>query len=126
MVPCVSEDAESGGLRARGEEALGELAQALAENPVFSGALSRALGAGERVGTAQRQAIGALNLASSSDVTRLEQRLRSLSSRLESIEDSLDQLSGDVAALRSRLADAPPAVSGDQGSLGVSGADSAD
>jgi uncharacterized coiled-coil protein SlyX len=125
MVPRVSEDAESAGLRARGEEALGELAQALAENPVFSGALSRALGAGERVGTAQRQAIGALNLASSSDVTRLEQRLRSLSSRLESIEDSLDQLSGDVAALRSRLADAPPAVSGDQGSLGVSGSDPA-
>ena len=111
---------EGGGLRARGEEALGELAQALVENPVFSNALARALGAGERAASAQRQALGALNLASSSDVSRLEQRLRSLSARLESIEDSLDQLGGDLAALRARLPDAPPAVSaGDQGSLGV-------
>ena len=115
----MSDESDPGGLRARGEEALGELAQALAENPVFSSALSRALGAGERVGSAQRQALGALNLASSSDVSRLEQRLRSLSARLESIEDSLDQLGGDVAALRARLADASPSVSGDQGSLGV-------
>ena len=121
MVRRVTDEADSAGLRARGEEALGELAQALAENPVFGAALSRALGAGERVGSAQRQAIGALNLASSSDVSRLEQRLRSLSARLEAIEDSLDGLSGDVAALRARLADAPPAVSGDQGSLGVEG-----
>ena len=96
-------DPESGGLRARGEEALGELAQALAENPVFSSALSRALGAGERAASAQRQAIGALNLAASSDVARLEQRLRSLSGRLESLEDSLDELGDDVAALRARL-----------------------
>lgn len=116
----MSEAEDSQGLRARGEEALGELAQALAENPLVSAALARALGAGERMGSAQRQAIGALNLASSSDVTRLEQRLRSLSARLESIEDSIDELSGDVGALRARLDDAPPAVSGDQGSLGVS------
>lgn len=91
---------ESGSLRARGEEALGDLAQALVDNPVFSGALARALGAGERAATAQRQAIGALNLAASSDVERLEQRLRSLSARLEAIEDQLDDVTGDVAALR--------------------------
>ena len=117
----MSEETEGGGLRARGEEALGELAQALADNPVFSNALARALGAGESVGKAQRQALAALNLASTSDVSRLEQRLRSLSARLEAIEDSIDQLGGDVAALRSKLADAPPSISGDQGSLGVAG-----
>lgn len=114
----VSETPDSGGLRARGEEALGELAQALAENPLLAGALSRALGAGERAASAQRQAIGALSLASSSDLARLEQRIRSLSARLESIEDSLDQLGDDVAALRGRVAEAAE-VSRDQGSLGV-------
>ena len=90
---------ESASIRARGEEALGDLAQALVDNPVFSGALARALGAGERAATAQRQAIGALNLAASSDVDRLEQRLRSFSARLVAIEDQLDDLSGEVAAL---------------------------
>ena len=42
---------------------------------------------------AQRQAIGALNLASSSDFERLELRLRSFASRLEAIEDSIDRSS---------------------------------
>jgi chromosome segregation ATPase len=91
---------DQGTLRERGEEALSDLAQAIVDNPVFSGALARALGAGERAATAQRQAIGALNLAASSDVERLEQRLRSLSGRLEAIEDQLDDLSSEMATLR--------------------------
>jgi chromosome segregation ATPase len=106
------DEAEQGGLRARGEEALGELAQALVDNPVFSGALSRALGAGERAASAQRQAIGALNLAAGSDVERVEQRLRSFAARLEAIEDQLDELSDEVAALR-RQAQAGDEPSGD-------------
>lgn len=96
---------DKGGIRARGEEAVGELAQALLENPLFSAALGRALGAGERAASAQRSAIGALNLASASDVERLEQRLRSLSGRLEDVEDRLDELGLDVAALSRRLAE---------------------
>ena len=95
----LTEESDSG-IKARGEEALAELAQALAENPLVGGALARALGAGERAAVAQRQALGALNLASSDDVDRLEIRLRSLSSRLEAIEDSVDRLGDDVAALR--------------------------
>ncbi len=95
----MSQEADSG-LRARGEEALGELAQALVENPVFSAAISRALGAGERAAVAQRQAIGALNLASSSDFERLEQRLRSFAARLEALEDVVDGLAKDVSSLR--------------------------
>lgn len=98
------DEQQDSGLRARGEEALGELAQALIENPVFNGALARALGAGERAASAQRQALGALNLASGSDLDRLEQRLRSFSARLEAIEDTLDQLGDDLAALRKRAA----------------------
>ena len=88
------------GLRARGEEAVGELAQALVENPIFNSALSRALGAGERAMGAQRSAMGALNFASASDIERLEQRLRSLSGRLEALEDRIDDLADDVAAAR--------------------------
>ena len=95
---------DSAGIRARGEEALSELAQAVVDNPVFSGALARALGAGERAASAQRQAIGALNLAAGSDVERLEQRLRSFSARLEAIVDQLDALARDVAALRKAAA----------------------
>ena len=92
------EDSRSG-LRARGEEAVGELAQALLENPIFNSALAKALGAGERAASAQRQALGALNLAAVSDVERLEQRLRSLSGRLEELEDRLDDLADEVGRL---------------------------
>ncbi len=88
------------GIRAKGEEAVGELAQALVENPIFNSALSRALGAGERAMGAQRSAMGALNFASGSDVERLEQRLRSLSGRLEALEDRIDDLADDLAAAR--------------------------
>jgi CRP-like cAMP-binding protein len=83
---------EKSSIRTRGEEAVGELAQALLENPLFNTALGRALGAGEAALQAQRSAIGALSLASASDVERLEQRLRSLSGRLEEIEDRVDEL----------------------------------
>jgi chromosome segregation ATPase len=103
----LSDAAGGGGLRARGEEALGDLAQALIDNPLFSEALSRALGAGERAAQAQRSAMGALNIPAASDVERLEQRMRSLSHRLESIEDRLDELGDELAALR-RLASPSP------------------
>jgi chromosome segregation ATPase len=91
------------GIRARGEEAVGELAQALIENPVFNTAIARALGAGERAASAQRSAMGALNLASASDIERLEQRLRSLSGRLEALEDRIDDLANEITGLERRL-----------------------
>ena len=96
----MSEEAAGGGLRARGEEALGDLAQALLENPLFNQALTTALGAGERAAQAQRTAMGALNIPAASELERLEQRLRSLSNRLESLEDRLDDLLDELAALR--------------------------
>ena len=80
----MSDEAGGGGLRARGEEALGDLAQA------------------------QRTAMGALNIPAASELERLEQRLRSLSNRLESVEDRLDDLSDEVAALRRRLSALEP------------------
>ena len=79
-------------LKDRGEEAIGKLAQELLENPMVSGALSRAFEARERATRAQEVAMGALNLPSASDLERLTRRVRSVSQRLEGIEDGLDRL----------------------------------
>jgi hypothetical protein len=88
------------GIRARSEEALGEVAQALLENPLFSQALGRALGAGERAMQVQKSALGALDVASAADVERVSRRLRSLSDRLEAVEDTLDELRAELRAQR--------------------------
>jgi hypothetical protein len=96
----VTEEVDRSGVRARGEEALGDLAQALLENPVFNQALATAIGAGERAAHAQRAAMGALNIASGAELERLGRRLRALSERLEAIEDRVDELADEVAAAR--------------------------
>src|ERR687897_656036 len=93
---------ESGpGLRDRlakqGEDALGKLAQDLLENPLVNSAISRAFEARERAVQAQEAAMGALNLPSAADVERLTRRLRSVSQRLEGIEDAIDRLEERVA-----------------------------
>jgi uncharacterized membrane protein YccC len=84
------------GLRGRvtrqSEETIGKLAQELLENPVVSGALTRAFETRERAMRAQEVAMGALNLPSASDLERLTRRVRSVSQRLEGIEDGLDRL----------------------------------
>src|SRR6201991_1820844 len=74
------------------EETIGKLAQELLDNPVVSGALSRAFETRERAVRAQEVAMGALNLPSASDLERLTRRVRSVSQRLEGIEDALDRL----------------------------------
>src|SRR4051794_33472357 len=87
---------DSSGLRERlakqGEETLGKLAQDLLENPLVSGALTKAFDARERAVHAQEAAMGALNIPSAADVERLTRRLRSVAQRLEGIEDALDRL----------------------------------
>ena len=99
----MSEDFEHDeGIRARGEEALSDLAQALLDNPIFGQAVSTAIGAGERAAHAQRSAMGALNIPAATDFERLEQRMRSLSTRLEAVEDQLDDALDELAALRRR------------------------
>jgi chromosome segregation ATPase len=94
---------EDKGLRERvtrqGEEAIGKLAQELLENPVVTGALSRAFETRERAMKAQEVAMGALNLPSASDLERLTRRLRGVSQRLEGIEDALDRLEQRVEGL---------------------------
>jgi chromosome segregation ATPase len=84
------------GLRERlsrqGEEALGKIAEELAGNSVVTGALSRAFEAREKALQAQEAAMGALGIPSAADIERLTRRLRSVSQRLEGIEDSVDRL----------------------------------
>ena len=83
----------------QGEEAIGKLAQELLENPLVSGALTAALQTRERAMHAQEAALGALNLPSASDLERLTRRLRSVSQRLEALEDGLDRVEQRVAGL---------------------------
>ena len=90
------DDAGAGTFRDRiarqGEDALGKLAQDLLENPIVTGAISRAFDARERAVAAQETAMSALNLPSAADLERLTRRLRSVSQRLEGIEDGVDRL----------------------------------
>ena len=71
---------EDEGLRQRltrqGEEAVGKLAQDLLENPVFANTLA----------------------PSASDIERLTRRLRSVSQRLEGIEDGVERLDERLAS----------------------------
>src|SRR5215204_4928748 len=86
-------------LAKQGEDALGKLAQDLLENPLVNGAISRAFEARERASAAQEAALGALNIPSAADVERLTRRLRSVSQRLEGIEDGVDRLDSRLAEL---------------------------
>jgi chromosome segregation ATPase len=79
-------------MSARAEEALGKVAEELISNPVVNGAISRAFEAREKAVQAQVTAMGALNLPSAADIERVTRRLRSLSQRLEGIEDAIDRL----------------------------------
>ncbi len=100
----MSLDEDQDGLRARSEQALGELAQALLENPTLHNAISAAFGAREKAIEAQQAAMSALNVSSATDVERLERRVRSLSERLEDLEEQLDQINRDVGAIRREAA----------------------
>jgi hypothetical protein len=110
----MSDSADSNGIRDRlqrgGEEAVGRVVQDLIENPVLTGALSRAFEARERATQAQETAMGVLNLPSASDLARLTRRVRSVGQRLEGVEDLLDRLesklgsAGDSSDIEERLA----------------------
>jgi hypothetical protein len=95
-----------------GEDAIGKLAQDILENPLVTGAVSRAFEAREKAVQAQEVAMGALNIPSAADIERLTRRVRSVSQRLEGIEDGVDRLderfgdtrsSGDVEQRLGRI-----------------------
>ncbi|MCW2966932.1 MAG: hypothetical protein JWM71_704 [Solirubrobacteraceae bacterium] len=92
---------DDAGLRERltrqGEDAIGKLAQDLLENPLVNGAIARAFEAREKAAQAQEAALGALNIPTAADIERLTRRVRSVSQRLEGIEDALDRLDERLA-----------------------------
>ena len=96
----MADDGLRGRLAKSGEDALGKLAQDLLENPLVNSALTRAFDAREKASQAQEAAMGALNIPSAADVERLTRRLRSVSQRLEGIEDGVDRLDQRFAELR--------------------------
>ena len=95
------------GLRSRitsqAEDTIGKLADDLLENPVFNSALTSAFAAREKMAQAQQSAMGALNLPSASDLEKLARRLRSISQRLEEVEDGVDT----VGTKLDSMSDAP-------------------
>jgi septal ring factor EnvC (AmiA/AmiB activator) len=90
---------------ARGEEALGRIAQDLLENPWVNSALAAAFEARGKASQAQEVAMDLLNLPSAAQIERLTRRVRSVSQRLEAIEDTLSRL-------EDTLADAPVGLAG--------------
>src|SRR4051812_1752869 len=104
----MADDSSGEGLRRRlarsSEDALGKLAQDLLENPLVNGALTRAFEAREKAAQAQEVAMGALNLPSAADIERLTRRVRSVSQRLEGIEDSVDRVDERIGRLGSSSA----------------------
>jgi hypothetical protein len=84
-------------LSRQGEEALGKIAEELISNPVVNAAIARAFEAREKAVQAQEAAMGALNLPSAADIERVTRRIRSVSQRLEGIEDAIDRLDERVA-----------------------------
>ena len=103
-VRAMAEDSGGDGLRERlarqGEDPLGKIAQDLLENPIVNGAIARAFEAREKAAQAQEVAFGALNIPSAADIERLTRRVRSLSQRLEGIEDGVDRLDERLAGLQ--------------------------
>lgn len=91
-----SDDPEQAGLRKRiagqAEDAIGRLADDMLENPVINSALSRAFSAREKVAQAQQSAMDALNLPTASELEKLGRRLRTISQRLEEVEDAVDKI----------------------------------
>jgi len=81
---------------------LGRVAQELLESSLVHAALGRAFEARDKAVQAQEAAMGALNLPSAADLERLTRRVRSLSQRLEGIEDGVDRLDERLAALPGR------------------------
>jgi hypothetical protein len=94
------EDAALGGgqpglrqrLSTQAEDAIGKLADDLLENPLINSALQTAFGAREKMAQAQETAMDALNLPSASNLDKLARKLRSISQRLDEIEDTVERI----------------------------------
>jgi hypothetical protein len=85
-------------LAGAGEDHLGKALSDLLDNPLLTGTIGRAFDAREKAAQAQELAMGALNIPSAADIERLTRRLRSVSQRLEGIEDGVHRLDRALAS----------------------------
>lgn len=85
-------------LTGAGEDHLGKALSDLLDNPLLTGTIGRAFDAREKAAQAQELAMGALNIPSAADIERLTRRLRSVSQRLEGIEDGVHRLDRALAS----------------------------
>jgi hypothetical protein len=92
-------------LAGAGEDHLGKALSDLLDSPLLTGTIGRAFDAREKAAQAQELAMGALNIPSAADIERLTRRLRSVSQRLEGIEDGVHRLDRALAShgVESRL-----------------------
>jgi septal ring factor EnvC (AmiA/AmiB activator) len=101
----MSDEPESEGLRERlskqSEDTFGRLAEDLLANPLVSGAIARAFDAREKATAAQEATFAAFNIPTAADIERLTRRVRSVSQRLEGIEDGIDRLDERFTAVAS-------------------------
>ncbi|HEY5192816.1 MAG TPA: hypothetical protein VIJ39_02945 [Solirubrobacteraceae bacterium] len=74
------------------EDKVGRALADLLENPLITGTIGRAFDARERAAQAQELALSALNIPTAADIERLTRRLRSVSQRLEGIEDGVHRI----------------------------------
>ena len=97
------DDTDTDGLRERltkqGEDTLGKVAEDLLANPIVSGAIARAFEAREKAAAVQEATLAALNIPSAADIERLARRVRSVSQRLEGIEDGIDRVEDRIVTL---------------------------
>ena len=84
-------------LTGAGEDHLGKALSDLLDNPLLTGTIGRAFDAREKAAQAQELAMGMLNIPSAADIERLTRRLRSVSQRLEGIEDGVHRLDRALA-----------------------------
>jgi hypothetical protein len=74
------------------EDKIGRALVDLIENPLITSTIGRAFDARERAAQAQELALSALNIPTAADIERLTRRLRSVSQRLEGIEDGVHRI----------------------------------
>jgi|ERR1700683_1255740 hypothetical protein len=74
------------------EDKIGRALVDLIENPLITGTIGRAFDARERAAQAHELALSALNIPTAADIERLTRRLRSVSQRLEGIEDGVHRI----------------------------------
>ena len=106
-------------IQRQGEDAVGWLAQEMLDNQIVKGAVQGVTDAGQKVFEAREMVFGVLDLSSASETQELIRRLRSVSQRLEDVEDGFDRLSErtkdsdstDVASRISGLEDQLEALS---------------